>query len=122
VTALYVALGGAAGALARFALGGWVTRWAGPGFPWATFGINLAGSLLLGWLLRALPGHPAEVQLRALLTVGFCGAFTTFSTFGWETAELLRRGAHGTAAAYVGGSVVLSVVGVFAGAWLAARA
>jgi len=121
VTYLYVALGGAAGALARFLVGGWVTNGAGPGFPGATFAINVAGSLLLGFLLRLLPGHAAEAELRALLAVGFCGAFTTFSTFGVETVELLRRSAYGAAAAYVAGSVVLSALAVVAGAWLAAR-
>jgi CrcB protein len=109
---LYVALGGAAGALARF----WLS-----GSPWATFGINVAGSLLLGFLVRLLPGQAAEAELRALLAVGFCGAFTTFSTFGVETVELLRRSAYGAAAAYMAGSVGLSVLAVVAGAWLAAR-
>jgi CrcB protein len=121
VTYLYVAVGGAAGALARFWLGGWVAGWARPGFPWATFAINVAGSLLLGFLLRLLPGRAAEVELRALLAVGFCGAFTTFSTFGVETVELLRRSAYGAAAAYAAGSVAASVLAVVAGAWLAAR-
>lgn len=119
---LYVALGGAAGALARFALGGWIAGRAGEGFPWATFAVNVAGSLLLGFFLRALPGHPAEAELRALLAVGFCGAFTTFSTFGYETTALLHRGAMGSAAGYVVGSVLLSVAGVLAGAWLAGLA
>ena len=121
MTHLYVALGGAAGALARFWVGGWVAEWVRPGFPWATFAINVAGSLLLGFLLRLLPGQAAEGELRALLAVGFCGAFTTFSTFGVETAELLRRSAYGAAAAYAAGSVCLSVLAVVAGAWLAAR-
>ncbi|HEX7242479.1 MAG TPA: fluoride efflux transporter CrcB [Longimicrobiaceae bacterium] len=118
---LWVALGGAAGALARFGVGSWAGPWDGTRFPWATFGINLAGSLLLGFLLSALPGRPGETELRLLLGVGFCGAFTTFSTFGWETVLLLRGGAPATALAYAAGSVLLSVAGVAAGTWLAAR-
>ncbi|HEX2094736.1 MAG TPA: fluoride efflux transporter CrcB [Longimicrobiaceae bacterium] len=118
---LYVALGGAAGAVARFAVGAWVGTPAGAGFPWATLAINTVGSLLLGFLLHALPGRPGEAELRALLGVGFCGAFTTFSTFGYETVILLRSGAYAAAAAYMAGSVVLSVVGVFGGGWLAGR-
>lgn len=118
---LYVALGGAVGALARFAVAGWAMQRLGPGFPWGTLAVNLAGSVLLGFLLTALPGRPAETELRALVAIGFCGAFTTFSAFGWETAQLLRIGAHGAAALYVGGSVVLSVLGVLGGAWAAER-
>ncbi|MDQ3556664.1 MAG: fluoride efflux transporter CrcB [Gemmatimonadota bacterium] len=118
MTYLYVAVGGAAGAMARFAIGGWVSRWAGPGFPWATFAINVGGSLLLGILLRVLPGPDAAPAARALLTVGFCGAFTTFSTFGYETATLLQSHSYGTAAGYAVASVALSVLGVFGGLWI----
>lgn len=115
---LYVALGGAAGALARFAVGGWVTTWAGAGFPWATLLINGLGSLLLGLVLARFSELPADFGIRAFLAVGFCGAFTTFSTFGFETASLLQRGSHSAALVYMGTSVLLSVLAVFAGLWL----
>lgn len=121
MTYLLIALGGALGALARFAIGGWVTAWAGAGlFPWGTFAINVAGSLLLGIVLQALPAPAVSPDLRALLAVGFCGSFTTFSTFGYETVLLLGSGGYTLAATYVCGSVLLSLAGVGAGIWLGA--
>ncbi|HEY0022786.1 MAG TPA: CrcB family protein [Longimicrobium sp.] len=90
---LLVALGGAAGAVARYGAGRWVGVPAGAGFPWATFGVNVAGSLLLGIVVALVP--PDDPR-RALLAVGFCGGLTTFSTFGYETMVLwqhrVRRG------------------------------
>lgn len=115
---LYVALGGAAGALARFAVGGWVTAWAGASFPWATLLINGSGSLLLGLVIGGFPDLTTANPVRALLAVGFCGAFTTFSTFGYEAVSLLQRGSQGAAFAYVAGSIALSLAAVFAGLWL----
>jgi fluoride exporter len=120
VILLLVALGGGAGALARFALGGWVVTWAGVGFPWGTFAINVLGSTLLGFLNRALPTPATSANVRALLTVGFCGGFTTFSTFDYETWVLLRQGRYLLAAAYSSGSVLTCVGGVLCGVWLAA--
>ena len=115
---LLVAIGGAAGALARHA----VARSAGPdAVPWSTLGINLAGSLLLGLVLGAAPegrlGGTDGLGVAAL-GVGFLGAFTTFSTFSWETLTLLRDDRAGTAAAYVVASVLGGVAA--AGAGLAA--
>lgn len=113
-----MALGGALGALARFAIGGWVTTWAGPEFPWGTFVINVSGSLLLGFLMRVLPSPTAAPEARALLTVGLCGGFTTFSTFDFETLVLLQERLYGLAALYSLGSVLTCLAGVFAGMWL----
>ena len=121
MTYLYIALGGAAGALARFTLGGWVTALAGAAFPWATLAINVAGSLLLGLVLARFPDPGASAHLRTLLAVGFCGSFTTFSTFGYETVSLLQHDVHRFAAAYVGTSVLLGMAGVVAGLWLGGR-
>ena len=115
-----MALGGAAGAVARFAIGGWAIRWTGPGFPWATLSVNIAGSLLLGTVLRGF-ATPEAVQARAFLAVGFCGAFTTFSTFGYEIVALIQDQAFGTAITYVAASVAASVLAVFAGLWLGAH-
>ena len=116
---LHVALGGILGALARFVVGSAVGAPAPGTFPWATFAINLTGSVLLGFLMRALPAWNAPDHLRALLTVGFCGSFTTFSTFGYELVVLLQGGAYSTAVAYAAGSVILGVAGVFLGLGLA---
>lgn len=114
-TYLLVAAGGALGAVARFAAGAWITAHATSGFPWATLGINVAGSLVLGAVLGLFPEPASGMGARALLGVGFCGAFTTFSAFGHETLLLVGRGLVGSAALYIVGSVLLGVAGVAAG-------
>ena len=113
-----MALGGVLGAVARFAAGSWIASIGGSSFPWATLMVNLLGSLALGILARALPGWGTSMEMRALLTVGFCGSFTTFSTFGLETVSLLQGGSPSLAALYVAASVGLGVLGVGAGLWI----
>jgi fluoride exporter len=121
VLGAWIAAGGAAGAAARFMIGGWVTTWAHAGFPWATFAINVSGSLLLGYMHRALPAFTSAPHVRAAISVGLCGGFTTFSTFDYEMLRLLQDRAWGTAGAYAVSSVVLCVAGVFAGMALGSR-
>ena len=112
---LYIAAGGALGAVARYALGGWVHRWAGGGFPWGTFVINVLGSLLIGFALRTLEALPASPELRALATIGLLGGFTTFSTYTYETVAMLRDGDWWRAAAYSLGSLAVGVAAVGVG-------
>jgi fluoride exporter len=112
---LWVALGGGAGATARFQLSGWATTWTHATFPWGTLAVNVAGSAILGFLLRTLPPEPRSVRLRALLTIGFCGGFTTFSTFDLEMFTLLAEGRHAVAAGYATLSVGSCVAGVLGG-------
>ena len=111
-----LALGGAAGTVARFGIGEWFIsqKWS-DGFPWHTFAINAAGSFLLGILAVACKDRP---HLMLLLGTGFCGGFTTFSTFSLESFELLRDGKLWAATAYALGSVIAGILGV----WLAMRA
>ncbi|HEX2201971.1 MAG TPA: fluoride efflux transporter CrcB [Longimicrobium sp.] len=117
---LLVALGGAAGAVARFGVARWAAeRWAGP-FPWGTFAVNVAGSLVLGFLLGAFPA-PDAWRVRTLLGVGFCGGLTTFSTFAYEAAALLQARDHTTALAYAAASLAAALLAVFAGLALGAR-
>lgn len=113
---LLVALGGAAGAVARYGAGRWIGPAARGGFPWATFAVNLAGSLLLGIIVARVP--PDDPR-RLLLAVGFCGGLTTFSTFGYETFALLQDRAYGTALAYAAASMVIGLGCVAAGVWIA---
>ncbi len=112
---LLVALGGAAGSAARYLLGMLQPRAVGS-FPWVTLGINVTGAFLLGFLLRvALATSSFTPEWRALLTVGFCGGFTTFSTYSYETAVLLESGHYGRAATYAAGSVLIALAATFAG-------
>src|SRR5919205_3018731 len=90
---LFVAAGSAAGGVVRFLLGGALQRAAGGAFPVGTLVINVTGSLLLGFLLRYALETPAVTpEARALLTTGFCGGYTTFSTFSYEAVALLQDG------------------------------
>ena len=116
---LFVAVGGALGAVARYGLSGWVQSVAGGTFPWGTLVVNLLGCFLLGFAFRVLQLSAVSPALRGAVTVGFLGAFTTFSTFGLETVGLLLDGRWARAVASVGGSVAVGLVAVLAGLWLA---
>jgi CrcB protein len=116
-----VAIGGAMGSIARFLLGAFVQHRAGTTFPVGTLVINITGSLLLGFLLRfALSTPSITPATRALLTTGFCGGYTTFSTFSYETMALIEENELGRAALYVALSVMVALVGTYCG-MLAAR-
>ena len=116
--AIAVAIGGAMGSLARWWIGG-LAQEASATFPSGTLAINVAGSLLLGFLARYLLETSAPPELRLALTVGLCGGFTTFSTFSYETVALLESGSLLRAAVYVTASVVLSIAATMAGLALA---
>lgn len=111
----WVALGGAVGAAARYGLTGWVHGWAGSELPWGTFLVNAGGSFLLGVAIRHLEFVVVAPELRAAITVGFLGAFTTFSTYSYETVALLQERAWVRAAAYAFGSLGVGVLFVVAG-------
>jgi CrcB protein len=117
---LFVALGGASGSLLRYAAG----QALGPGrpgaFPWHTFAVNVAGSLVVGIVVALVPRDDPH-HLRALLAVGFCGGLTTFSTFGYETVSLLQDRAYGVALAYAGSSFLLALLAVVIGLSTGAR-
>jgi CrcB protein len=118
---LYLALGGTAGTLARYLLQG-ALQSPGSTFPAGTLIVNLAGSFVLGFLMRYLTGSLAvSPDVRAGLTIGFCGAFTTMSTFAYESVLLLEGGEYWRASAYAAGSVGGSVLAVIAGLGLAGR-
>jgi len=113
---LLVALGGAAGSVARYLTVVAAARLV-PGFPVGVMAANVLGSFLVGILFVVLTGPRAA--LSPLLIMGFLGGFTTFSTFSLDAFRLWEGGAPGLAAVYVLGSVALSLAGVAAGIWLA---
>ncbi len=110
-----IAFGGAIGAVARHLVVGQVALWTGHGFPFGTLTVNVVGSFVMGLIveLSALAWSPSP-ELRAFLTVGFLGAFTTFSAFSLDAVALYERGALLLCAAYVVASVVLSIGAFFA--------
>jgi CrcB protein len=115
---LLVMLGGAVGAGARHLAGVAGLRWLGPGFPWWTLFVNLAGSLLMGMLAGWLLQKGGGEQIRLFLAVGVLGGFTTFSAFSLELGLMLQRGELAAAAAYALASVIGGVALLFAGLWL----
>lgn len=120
---LFIAIGSALGGVSRYAVGVALQPRFGAGFPGGTLVINVTGSLLLGFLLRAALGSVSvSPEMRALLTTGFCGGYTTFSTFSYDTAALIEGGQYGRAATYVVLSVGLSLLATFAGFALAGAA
>jgi len=110
---VWIALGGAAGSVARALLALSLPA----RFPWATLLVNVLGSLLVGWLMARL--GPIEggtaASLRSLLIAGFCGGFTTFSTFSWQTLEQMQKGQWSAAAANVLLSVAICLLAVWLG-------
>ena len=96
--AFLVAIGGALGALGRWAIGSYSV---GMALPWATLGINLLGSLMLGIIAAAFSSGSISKDAILLLGVGFMGAFTTMSTYSFEVVEMGESGAYGVLAAYV---------------------
>src|SRR6266568_3837003 len=104
----YIVAGGIVGTLSRYYLQGWVQARVGPpGFPTGTLAINLLGSLAVGFIIR--------------LTIGFCGAFTTMSTFSYESMKLLADGEYWYAGLYMGGTIVGCLAAVLIGTMLANR-
>jgi CrcB protein len=115
-----IALGSAAGGIARYLIGVAVQSRASVGFPVATLLINVTGSLLLGFLIRYYVVSPAvSPEFRAMITTGFCGGYTTFSAFSFETASLIEDGDYSRAALYIALSVTLSIAATFGGFALA---
>lgn len=105
---LWVGAGGIVGALLRYQLSKWIGERFGVSFPWATLSINVTGSFLLGVFTHSLQAWfpHAATQSMLLLGTGFCGAYTTFSTFQYELTILLRERRMQTAALYISTSLI----------------
>ncbi len=112
---LIVGLGGFIGANARYLVGEWAQRKWGVGFPYGTFIINVTGSLVLGIFATLALSLNWRPEWRLLVAVGFVGAYTTFSTFEFETLQLIVQGSRFKAAAF---NLLGSVIAGFFAAWL----
>jgi CrcB protein len=122
VRLLLIALFGAIGTMARYGLGGVVQIKMGGAFPYGTLLINLTGCFFLGLIGQAtLNRMIISPELRMAIAVGFFGGYTTFSSFGWETAKMLEAGEWLRATAYVAASVVFGLLLSVAGIRLASR-
>jgi CrcB protein len=115
MTMLLVALGAAVGAPLRYLTDRAVQSRQDSVFPWGTFTVNIVGSFILGLLIRAVAAQHVPGSVNALLGVGFCGALTTYSTFGYETVRLLQDGVRAYAVLNVVASVVAGLGSAFCG-------
>ena len=119
---LYVALGGALGAVLRYGVTGWVQGWTAGPFPWGTMTVNVVGSLLLGFAAAWLEAAATGPGVRQFAAIGLLGAFTTFSTYSLEAVALLRDGDLWAAGGYVFGSLgaglLAAVLGFGLATWL----
>ena len=112
---LWIGLGGAAGSVLRYLIGGFIQRSAHAGFPAGTLVVNVLGCFLIGVLAQHYLNVQAHPNMRAALMTGFCGGFTTFSAFSLETVGLLRGGEYGKTAAYLVLSVSVSILATISG-------
>jgi CrcB protein len=112
---LLIAVGGAAGSILRYFVGRTVQGSSASGFPVGTMVVNVSGCFLIGVLLRQFLNMQTSPEIRAMLVVGFCGGFTTFSTFSADTIGLIEGGEYARAAWYVTLSVLLCLGATFAG-------
>jgi CrcB protein len=113
---LAVAVGGAAGSVARYLTIVWCGRLCGTGFPWGVLAVNVVGSFIMGIVIGVLARvGPVSDATRLLLTTGFLGGFTTFSSFSLDAVLLAERGDWAGFGFYVVGSVCLSVLGLILG-------
>lgn len=113
---LLVFIGGGTGAALRHLVNMASLKMMGPGFPWGTLTVNILGSFLMGVFVELLALKlSATSDVRLLIATGFLGGFTTFSAFSLDVAVMFERGALTTAGIYIIGSVVLSILGLFAG-------
>jgi CrcB protein len=117
---LLIAVGGALGSVARYWVGSTIASRAGIKFPYGTLVVNLTACLVIGFTLTYL-GKRADLNpaWRFLVPIGFIGAYSTFSTYEWETLTTLRSGAFALAALYAVGSLILGLVATWGGAALA---
>jgi CrcB protein len=117
---LLIAVGGALGSIARYWVGSTIAGRVGIRFPYGTLIVNVTACVIIGFSLTYL-GRRAGLNpaWRYLIPIGFVGAYSTFSTYEWETLSTLRSGAFLLAAIYAAGSFVLGLAAVWGGSWLA---
>jgi len=116
---LMVGIGGALGSVTRYLIAGWVQPAYWTGFPYGILIVNITGGFLMGLFTEAMAlKFHVSPEVRAFLTTGILGGYTTFSTFSLEAGMLIERQAYTQAVFYITGSALLSVAALFAGFWL----
>lgn len=111
---LLVFVGGGIGSLCRYGIARWMAPWSQE-FPWATMTANVVSCVILGLTVGWVIKHQSTGSLTFFIITGFCGGFSTFSTFSYDTLRLLENAQYVEAMLYVGGSVLLCLICVFIG-------
>lgn len=113
---LLIALGGGLGSAFRYTTGLFIDRYIQSSFPWATFTVNFVGCFILGLLISYFGKYTtSSIDIKLLFTVGFCGGFTTFSTFAFENLTMIQNGNYGLALLYTLASLLLGIIAVWLG-------
>ena len=116
---LLVGSGGFLGSISRYILSKYLTQ-ANPGaFPVGTFAVNIIGCLIIGLLIGFSAKSSLSSELRFFLATGFCGGFTTFSTYSLEAFQILEKGEAGLSLVYVFGSILVGLICIWLGFWIA---
>lgn len=116
---LWISIGAVLGANLRYWVGDWAAQRFGSGFPYGTMLVNLTGSFLLGFVISLTFEHfIIDPRLRILLTIGFLGSYTTFSTFAYESVTLISQGQWGLGIFNLLGSSLLGALFAVLGIWL----
>lgn len=118
-TLLLIGLGGGLGSILRYFIGFWMQKSMTNGLLYATFGVNVIGSLLIGVLMGYIAKTNGTTDLKFLMVIGFCGGFTTFSSFAYENYTLFQSGNISSSILYTLASVVLCILAVWLGIVLA---
>lgn len=118
---LVIGLGGILGANARYIVASWVAQRFGIAFPYGTFLINLSGSFILGFVMPLFLRYSSSLYPRLFFAVGFLGAYTTFSTFSFESLQLIQNGRILSALGYMVSSATFGILGAWAGFLLGQR-
>jgi len=116
VKVLIVGVGGFLGAIARYGLSGWIQKRSQATFPYGTLTVNVIGCFVIGCLMYLVESRPAlSPYTRLFIGIGILGAFTTFSSFGYETLQLMRAGSYRLALGNVGANFLLGLTAVWLG-------
>jgi fluoride exporter len=115
-----VAVGTGVGAITRYLTHHFVSTRLERDFPWATLLVNVVGSFILGFVVAVTARHAASETVRLIIGVGFCGGLTTFSTYSYESLDLLRRSRHGHAGLYAAVTIVAGLLAAALGLTLGA--
>ena len=115
-TLLIIGTGGFLGSISRYGVTVLTTKWWGNAFPWGTLTVNIIGSFLIGIIYGlAVQNDWLTAEMRLFLAIGFCGSFTTFSTFSYDIIQMINTGHFIYTSLYVAGSILLGILAVFAG-------